>query len=160
MAGSGAGAGRARAGGRPGGGPPRALGDGRRATPLESWSAWAFEQEGLPRPEWQVDVLTGAGAFLGRCDSWWPGVAGEADGRSKYRLAAAERGGADAETLFAILDAERTRQTLIEGTGIEVVRWGAADVLQQPRREALAARIRVALRRRTPGRYQTRRPTL
>lgn len=119
--------------------------DGRRESPLESWSAWGFEQMTLPRPDWQHDLFTPGGVFLGRCDAWWPGVAGEADGRSKYRLAAAERGGVDADTLFAILDDERARHEGIRRAGFEVVRWGSADVLQAARLERLAGRIRAAI---------------
>lgn len=73
------------------------LADGRRETPFESWSAWAFDEQGVPQPAWQVTVLDAGGVFLGRVDALWrEGVVGEADGRAKYRLAAQERGGADA----------------------------------------------------------------
>ena len=135
------------------------LADGRRESPLESWSAWAFDRAGLPRPQWQLDLLSADGAFLGRCDAWWEGVAGEADGRSKYRLAAAERGGADAATLFGILDDERGRQRRMDRAGIEVVRWGAGDVLQDRRVRLLAERITTALLHSRPvhRRYRTRR---
>ncbi len=80
------------------------LADGRRETPFESWSAWAFAVLGVPQPAWQVTITDAAGAFLGRVDGWWPeGVAGEADGDLKYRLAAAERGGATADNLAAVV---------------------------------------------------------
>ena len=46
-------------------------------------------------PHWQVTVLDEEGVFLGRADAYWKeGVAGEADGRAKYRLASLERTGA------------------------------------------------------------------
>ena len=72
-----------------------ALADGRRETPFESWSAWAFAVQGVQPPVWQATVLDDEGVFLGRTVAWWKeGVAGEADGRTKYRLGALERTGA------------------------------------------------------------------
>ena len=103
--------------------------DPHRESPLESWSAWAFHEWAVPQPLWQVDLFTATGAFCGRVDSWWQaGLAGEADGRAKYALAAAERGGADARRLSLVLDAERTRERRIERAGAELVRWGSRDV--------------------------------
>src|SRR3954468_12158573 len=43
-----------------------ALADGRRETPLESWSAWGFAVQGVPPPVWQATVLDHEGVFLGR----------------------------------------------------------------------------------------------
>ncbi|MFI7588029.1 hypothetical protein ACIB24_13235 [Spongisporangium articulatum] len=123
------------------------LADGRRESPFESWSAWAFEQVGVPGPEWQVVVRDPDGRFIGRGDAWWAGVIGEADGKSKYRLAAAERGGANPDSLFKVLDSERRRERNMRDVGIDVVRWGAVDVLDLVRAEALGRRIEVACRR-------------
>ncbi len=85
-----------------------ALADQRRESPLESWSAWAFAHTGVPTPEWQVEIYEpDTGIFIARGDCWWPGgVIGEADGRSKYALAAAERGGGG-KAVFEVLQAER-----------------------------------------------------
>ena len=134
-------------------GAPRArrvapLGNGRRESALESWSAWAFHSEGMPAPMWQVDVHDSAGRWLARVDGWWPeGVVGEADGRAKYRLEAAERGGADAAGLAAVLDRERRREKGLRRAGAEVVRWGAADVLASTRAAELAVHLLRELRR-------------
>jgi hypothetical protein len=128
-----------------------ALADGRRETPLESWSALAFADLGVPMPRWQVDVLDDAG-LIGRADAWWAtrAVVGEADGRAKYALAAAERGGADADGLAAVLDRERRREQRLRRVGAAVVRWGAADVLVARRADALASFLRRELRRHDP----------
>jgi hypothetical protein len=134
-----------------------ALADGRRETAFESWSAWAFDVHGVPQPVWQVTITSADGAFLGRVDGWWPeGVAGEADGDLKYRLAAAERGGATAETLAAIVDDERRRERGLRRTGVVVVRWAPVDVLRAPRAEALAASLVGELVRAVPGRFTGR----
>lgn len=119
-----------------------ALADGRRETPLESWSAWSFDEHGVPQPTWQVEVCDEEGVVIGRVDGLWPeAVAGEADGRAKYRLAARERGGADAETLAAVLDDERLREMALRGTGLSVVRWDPRDVLVPSRAVDLAAHL-------------------
>ncbi len=122
------------------------LADHRRESALESWSAWGFDQVGVPPPAWQVNLFDAAGAFLGRVDGWWPcGVVGEADGRMKYRLEAARRGGATPEVLAGILDDERERESRIRAAGADVQRWGAVDILDRRRREALGTRLRSAL---------------
>jgi hypothetical protein len=123
-----------------------ALIDARRETPLESRSAWAFHLERIPMPQWQVVITDAGGRFIGRIDAWWPeGVAGEADGRSKYALAAAERGGLTARNLFSVLDAERRRERLLRDSGAEVVRWSATDVLGRDPLRALTRRLLTAL---------------
>ena len=120
-----------------------ALADGRRETPFESWSAWAFAAQGLQPPLWQVTVLDDEGVFLGRTDAWWKeGVAGEADGRAKYRLASLERTGAvDAEGLAGALDDERRRERELRQAGVLIVRWEPRDVLQSDRQRRLAAQL-------------------
>jgi hypothetical protein len=116
--------------------------DGCRESPLESWSAWAFERFEVPAPRWQVRVWTAAGVGVGRVDTWWDeGVAGEADGRAKYALRAAERGGADAAGLARVPREERHRETALRTAGADVVRWGAADVRRAERASQLAHRI-------------------
>jgi hypothetical protein len=124
------------------------LADGRRESCLESWSAWAFDENELPEPVWQVE-LRDERRFAGRADCWWPqGLAGEADGRAKYALAAAERGGADAARLAEVLAAERAREARMRRAGADVVRWGAGDVLDRPRAADLSAHVRHLLSRR------------
>lgn len=116
--------------------------DGRRETWLESASVAALDGWGLPVPTPQVDVRDRAtGAFIGRVDLLWRAlrVAGEADGRGKYRgdfdgdtsaLAVADR------LIAADIRADRLREV-----GLGVVRWGTPD-LQSPL--ALSQRIRHA----------------
>jgi len=120
-----------------------ALADGRRETPFESWSAWAFAVQGVEPPTWQATVLDEEGVFLGRTDAWWKeGVAGEADGRAKYRLASVERTGAvDAEGLAGTLDDERRRERELRRAGVVIVRWEARDVLQPDRQRRLATQL-------------------
>jgi hypothetical protein len=133
------------------------LADGRRETPLESWSAWSFEETGVARPTWQVALCDAEGAFVARPDAWWDdGVAGEADGRLKYHLAALERGGVTADSLVSVLDAERRREAGVRRTGATVVRWGAADVLERRRATALAEHLRSELALADPGRFRGR----
>ena len=120
-----------------------ALADGRRETPFESWSAWTFAVQKVQPPAWQATVLDDEGVFLGRTDAWWKeGVAGEADGRTKYRLGALERTGAvDAEGLAGTLDDERRRERELRRAGVLIVRWEARDVLQPDRQRRLAVQL-------------------
>jgi hypothetical protein len=122
--------------------------DGRRESPAESWSAWAFAEHGVPAPLWQVEVCDARGALAGRVDSWWKeGVAGEVDGRAKYRLRALERGGVGADTLARVLDEERLREMAVRRTGALVVRWDPRDVLDEPRTRELVAHVLAELAR-------------
>ncbi len=125
-----------------------ALADGRRETALESWSAWSFAEQQVPPPVWQATICDSGGAFLGRSDGWWEqGVAGEADGREKYGLAALERGGVDASGLAAALDDERRREQRLRRVGIVIVRWGPGDVLDPARSRRLADDLHSAIER-------------
>jgi len=100
----------------------------------------AFDRFDVPQPQWQTDVHDADG-FIGRADGWWrPGVVGESDGRAKYALATAQRGGVDAERLTAVLDAERTREQRLRRAGATVVRWGARA--SGPRRAEARAECR------------------
>ena len=127
------------------------LADGRRESSLESWSAWAFDRNGVPLPVWQMELHDARG-FIGRADGWWAaGLVGEADGRAKYTLAAAERGGADAARLAEVLAAERRRENRMRRAGAEVVRWGAGDVLIERRAKDLGGHITTLLARRSPA---------
>jgi hypothetical protein len=118
------------------------VGDGRRESALESWSAWAFDERGLARPVWQVDVRDVSGVLLGRVDAWWrEGVAGEADGRSKYRTRALGRGDGDGSGFERVLHEERVREMQMRRTGVQMVRWEARDVLVAARATDLVAYI-------------------
>lgn len=123
-----------------------ALADGRRESPLESWSAWTFSEQGLPSPQWQVEIADAAGLLIGRGDCWWKeGVLGEADGRAKYRTRALERGSGSVDDYEAVLHEERIRETEMRRTGLLVVRWEPRDVLVLVRAEALAAYVTTQL---------------
>jgi hypothetical protein len=123
-----------------------ALADGRRESPLESWSAWTFHEQGLPSPQWQVEIADATGLLIGRSDCWWKeGVLGEADGRAKYRVRALERGPESLEGYEAVLHEERTREMLLRRTGLLVVRWETPDVLVPVRAGALAGHITTQL---------------
>lgn len=124
--------------------------DPRRESALESWTGLTFATLGMQPPTfWQADVHDDRG-FVGRGDAWWSaGVLGECDGRSKYRLRAAERGGADADTLESVLHDERRREARLRRGGLTVVRWGAADVLKPVAAGQLVAFLRQSLRERT-----------
>ena len=124
-----------------------ALADGRRESPLESWSEWSFTALGLPAPQWQVDILDGDGLLLGRGDAWWrEGVIGEADGRAKYRTRVVERGAATLAGYEAVLHEERGRESRFRRSGALVVRWEARDVLVTVRERELAAYVRTQLK--------------
>lgn len=106
--------------------------DGRRASPLESWSWSFFLDRALPLPALQVRVGNDIADF-----GWLEeGVLGEADGQDKY--------GEDEVTRRRTFIAEKRRQERLEDAGFIVVRWGYADLL---RPDHLAARILAALAR-------------
>ena len=106
-------------------------------------------------PLWQVEVCDAHGVDAGRVDAWWKaGVAGEVDGRTKYRLKALERGGVDAGTLARTLDEERLREMALRRTGAHLVRWDPRDVLRPDREAALAAHLLRELAR--PSRFTGR----
>jgi hypothetical protein len=94
-----------------------------------------------------VNVISAEGLPLGRVDCWWAdgAVVGEADGRAKYALAAAERGGGNAEALLDVLQAERRREQRIREVGADMVRWSAHDVLNEMAAVRLATRIAAAI---------------
>lgn len=132
-----------------------ALATGRRETPLESWSAWSFDEQGLPQPQWQVVVLDLESVFVARPDALWEeGVVGEADGRAKYRLRALQRGGLDAESLAAVLDDERRREMELRRLRLTVVRWGPADVRRPDRARRLADHLSAEIRSADPSRFR------
>ena len=130
-----------------------ALIDGRRENAFESWSALAFDQQEVSQPVWQVDLSDDRG-FIGRVDGWWAGgLVGEADGRGKYALRAAERGGVDAAALTQVLHEERAREKRIRRTGADVIRWGPVDVLEHRRAGELGRFVRDRLAMPGEGRF-------
>ena len=87
----------------------------------ESLSRAVMIENHLPAPELQVEVFMEGGVLAGRVDFMWRelGVAGEFDGRGKYR---GDTGGRD-----VAMD-ERHRENHVElFGGVRVVRWGWRD---------------------------------
>ncbi|WP_404382697.1 hypothetical protein LL946_16790 [Knoellia locipacati] len=100
--------------------------DGRRENWLESASAWAMADWGIPTGTPQVNVYTPDGEFVGRPDALWPdlGIVGEADGIAKYLL-----GEAGEASVVQALGRERVRQTAMEDLGLRFVRWSPRDAI-------------------------------
>lgn len=91
-------------------------------SPGESWSAEVLDRHGLPTPVRQ-HVVHDADGLVGRVDFWWPGVAGEFDGRVKYgRRNPSGRAPED------VLWQEKRREDRLRAAGIRVVRWTAEDL--------------------------------
>jgi Transcriptional regulator, AbiEi antitoxin len=111
------------------------LADGLSESPLETRSRLKFRSAGLPTPTLQARIADERGRFLGRADFYWDeyGVVGEADGAKKYD-------GSDPPPLLK----EKLRQELFANTGLEVARWGSADLSPF---DPLDERIRRALAR-------------
>lgn len=89
------------------------LADGRAESPLESVSRLVMRAVHLPMPTPQTWVRCRLG-MRSRLDFYWDefGVAGEADGRAKYRDDPDER------------DREKERQGYLEDDNMIFVRWG------------------------------------
>jgi hypothetical protein len=116
------------------------LSDGRRESPLESWSFVQLYARGVPLPVPQALVYDGR-SLVGRVDGWWPeyGTVCEVDGREKYSmdlgLRAVQDGPEDAErriasTRRAIVE-EKLREDRLRALGLQVVRWGFVDVVRR-----------------------------
>ena len=125
--------------------------DGSRESPLESWSYWYMRKHRVPLPECQVDLYDEYGTFLGRTDFWWElfGVAGEADGLTKYDV---PRDGTVQDAQQALID-EKQREDLFRRAGAGVIRWGARD-LGRPR--TWAASLERDLRAHGPNSFRGR----
>ena len=112
--------------------------DGLSESPLESISRLAFEDQGLPRPELQVEVWRGR-RLLGRADFLWREhlTVGEADGVAKY-------GSTDAARRAAFVAGKRRAESLSDG-GLQVTSWGWDDAWS--RQDQLAEQVRRAFAR-------------
>jgi hypothetical protein len=114
--------------------------DGRRESWLESQSALAHHELGVPTPVPQAAILDDYGREIARVDFLWPeyAVVGEADGWDKYRATDGERTGRTDESLVSldVLRREKDREDRIRDLGYQVVRWGTADALAPHRRLA------------------------
>jgi hypothetical protein len=73
-----------------------------------------MHQHGIPRPTPQLTILDCQRRFVARPDFVWLelGVVGEADGRVKYEVEAAD-----------VIQAEKDRHAQLEALGLVVVRW-------------------------------------
>jgi hypothetical protein len=142
-----------------------AMVDGRRESPLESWSFVVLHLHGIPLPRAQVRVIDQRGKEVARCDGWWPehGTVCEADGRDKYSLGDwPDLAGAEVSELFdarisaarrALID-EKVREDRVRALGLEMVRWGTYDVKRHPTH--VVHDIHGAWRRGDPGRVTAR----
>ena len=110
------------------------LSDPRSESPLESISRLTIRWLRLPPPQLQTVVSDGDGHPIARLDFYWDevGVAGEADGRSKYD---------DRD----VLTREKDRQEDAENLGICFARWGWDHVIRRP--HALRTRLESAFER-------------
>jgi hypothetical protein len=90
--------------------------DGRRETPLESWSFACFVAWDIPLPLMQHDIHDDDG-LIGRVDFYWPehGLVGESDGRLKYDAPDA-------------LYEEKRREDRLRAKGLRIARWGWTDL--------------------------------
>ena len=106
-----------------------ALADARRESPLESFGAAVWCENGLPASVPQMWIYDEDG-FAGRVDELWEAqqTVGEADGLIKYR----EPYDGDVNPLVA----EKVRQERLERAGLAVVRYGSEDLWRRPRRTA------------------------
>jgi hypothetical protein len=139
-----------------------ALVDGRRESWLESYSFVALHSKGIELPTPQAEVYDAHGVLVARVDGLWRSHAtvAEADGRTKYDLAAwpdlaveAADGLAEArlEAARRALIREKRREDALRDLGLEVVRWGTVEVVHGL--TALASRVRTAWRRGDPDRF-------
>lgn len=95
------------------------LGDVRRESPLESFSAGHFREAGLPQPVPQAQVSTQLGDFYP--DNLWEEyrVIGEADGEGKYR---------DPQAITR----EKLRDAAFQDAGYAVLHWAGAEMWRSP----------------------------
>jgi hypothetical protein len=98
--------------------------DARAESPGESLSRARMIELGVPRPVLQHEVRDGRG-LVGRVDFFWPerGVAGEFDGRLKYRAG----GVGDRTAAEQRVWEEKRREDRLRSAGLRVVRWTWAD---------------------------------
>lgn len=105
------------------------LADARSESPLESISRLTLGWLRLPAPEPQVLAIDERGYPAGRLDFYWDeyGVAGECDGKGKYRN--------DPDAF----DKDKHRQELLEDHRVVFARWG----WDEPRRHPQLLRAKV-----------------
>jgi very-short-patch-repair endonuclease len=109
-----------------------ALADGRAESPLESLSRLALVEHGFADFDLQQDLYDEDGVWIARVDFYWDEfrLAGEADGKGKYRSQ-------------QDLQNEQLREERLERAGYRWVRWNSRDVWDFGE---TAARLRQAMR--------------
>jgi hypothetical protein len=137
--------------------------DPRRETWLESASFVTLVLAGCPCPEPQVTLLDAEGRFVARVDGWLDeeAVALEPDGRAKYLLDVGPlpKDPTAAADVVAVavqrrLVAQNERERRLMALGVQVVRWGTADITRRP--QAVLAAVEVARRRADRSRFTGR----
>lgn len=105
------------------------LADGRAESPLESVSRLVIRWLRLPAPELQVIACDRFGDPVGRLDFYWDefGVAGESDGKGKYR-----QNDDDPDDRTYAFPLEKVRQERLEDERMVFVRWGWDQPWRQP----------------------------
>jgi hypothetical protein len=127
--------------------------DGRREGWLESISVVRLWRLGVEPAEPQVEVFDDSGTFVARVDSLWRSQAtvGEADGSAKYSLAdwpdlaatdPEDLADAHIEAARRVVRREKAREDALRATGLEVVRWGTAEIIRAA--PTVARRIQLA----------------
>jgi very-short-patch-repair endonuclease len=99
-------------------------------SPMETRLRWLLLQAALPQPQVQVELRDGEGRFVGRADLYYP----------RSRLVIEYDGTNHRERLVE----DNRRQNLLINAGFRILRFSAADVMNQP--DVVAARVRGALR--------------
>src|SRR2546430_5610045 len=98
-------------------------------SPMETRLRWLLLQAGLPDPQVQTDLHDVDGRFVGRADIYYPAS----------RLVIEYDGANHRERLVE----DNRRQNLIINAGFRILRFAAADVLNQP--DIVVSRVRSAL---------------
>ncbi|HVK36870.1 MAG TPA: hypothetical protein VM428_14550 [Microlunatus sp.] len=119
--------------------------DPRSESPGESCSRVVLHEQGLPKPDLQVEVYDDRGCFLARSDFGWieRRTLGEFDGHGKYGALRRPDQGAD----DVVLD-EKTREDRLRDHGWQIARWNWS-VLRTP--IELRTRVERAFARANPN---------
>ncbi|MGZ4638496.1 MAG: hypothetical protein ACXV2J_05485 [Actinomycetes bacterium] len=114
------------------------MADGRAANPAESWSRVILTQYGQAPTDIQTAFYDDLG-LIGYADFFWEGeqTVGELDGKVKYAVAPDATPEAAARALWL----EKVREDRLRALGLQVVRWGVAE-LYRPR--LLVAKVAAA----------------
>ncbi|GAA4125515.1 hypothetical protein GCM10022415_32470 [Knoellia locipacati] len=119
------------------------LADGRSMSHGESLSRVQMFVLRLPRPELQVAFHDDLG-HIGDTDFGWKGVAGEFDGRLKYRVPP----GGSAQDVERVVWAEKKREDRLRRQA-RVARWVWAEAVQKYRLAAILAQVGITPERRS-----------